>query len=350
MSPSEITFESADGPLITIAIPTFNRAALLRGCIQSALSQTYANIEILVSNNASTDNTEEVLREFNDKRLRVLRQETNIGLLPNWNACVAAARGEYVVLLSDDDSICPWLLERCVDVAGKQSQVPIVVALTNFRLSSSGRTIPARTSRRLGSGLRNGIDVLLEFLKDEIIVTMCSVMLRTETLRLRGGIPLDLPHTADVGTWAPLLLEGKVGFVNEACATFNLHDNSETARLSVAQILCDGWKVANLIARNADERIKVPSLREEVKRQARRCFSRRALVFLTYHRSNGASVPEILMFVWRFRSDLMIVDKPSVLRFAAIILCPRPIAERLRHLRQAFSKDWRDRQTVVRPG
>jgi glycosyltransferase involved in cell wall biosynthesis len=350
MSASEIAFGAADGPLITIAIPTFNRAALLRGCVQSALSQTYGNIEILVSDNASTDDTEEVLREFDDKRLRVLRQETNIGLLPNWNACVAAARGEYLVLLSDDDRICPWFLERCVDVAGKQSQVPILVALSDLRLSSSGRIIPARTSRRIGSGLRNGIDVLLEFLRDEIIVTMCSVILRTETLRLRGGIPLDLPSTADVGAWAPLLLEGKVGFVNEACATYNFHVNSETARLSVAQVLSDGWKVANLISRNADERIEVPSLREELKLQARRCFSRRALVFLAYHRSKGASVPEILMFAWRFRSDLMIVDKLSVLRFAAIILCPRPIAERLRHLRQAFSKGWRDRQTVVRPG
>ena len=58
MSPSEAAFGSAGGPLVTIAIPTFNRAALLRGCVQSALSQTYTNIEVLVSNNASTDDTD----------------------------------------------------------------------------------------------------------------------------------------------------------------------------------------------------------------------------------------------------------------------------------------------------
>ena len=350
MSPSETAFGSAGGPLITIAIPTFNRAALLRGCVQSALSQTYDNIEVLVSDNASTDDTGKVLREFNDKRLRVLRQETNIGLLPNWNACLAAARGEYVVFVSDDDRISPWLLERCVDAIGKQVQVPIVVALSNFHMSSSGQTKPARTSRHIGSGLRNGIDVLLEFLTDEITVAMCSVMMRTEALRSRGGFPLDLPHTADVAAWAPLLFEGKVGFVNEACATYNFHDNSETSRLSVAQILCDGWKVAILY-----RAWRTNALRSH--HCAKNSNYKRDAVFLAglwySWRIIAATAPawlEILTLVWRFRSDLMIVDKLSVLRFAAIVLCPRPIAERLRQFRQAFSQGWRDRQTAVKPG
>jgi glycosyltransferase involved in cell wall biosynthesis len=348
MSPSCIG--SGARPLITIAIPTFNRAALLKGCVQSALSQTYPNIEVLVSDNASTDDTTKVLRELCDKRLRVMRQETNIGLLPNWNACVAAAKGEYVVLVCDDDRISPWLLERCIDVLGNQSQASIVVALSNVHLVSSGQTKPARTSRRIGSGIRNGTDVLLEFLTDEITVTICSVMMRTEALRSRGGFPLDWLHTGDVATWAPLLFEGKAGFVNEACATFNFHDKSETCRLSVSQILSDGWRVSNLISQMAEERIKIASLREELERQARRCFSRRALVFLTHHRRNGASVLEILMYVWRFRSDLMIVNKLPVMRFAAIILCPRPIAERLRHLRQTFSQGSRRHQAAVQPG
>jgi glycosyltransferase involved in cell wall biosynthesis len=350
MSPSGTAFEPAGGPLITIAIPTFNRAELLKGCIQSALSQTYENIEILVSDNASTDDTAKVLRDFNDKRLRAVRQETNVGLLPNWNACLAAAGGEYVVFVSDDDRISPWFVERCVDVIGKQSQVPIVVALSNFHICSSGHTKPARTSKHIGSGLRNGIDVLLEYLTDKTTVAMCSVMMRTEVLRSRGGIPLDLPHTADVATWAPLLFEGKVGFVNEGCATAYFHKSSETARLSVAQVVSDGGKMANLISRLAEERIKVASLRQELKLQAKRCFARRALVCLADHRSAGVSLLEIFKFLWRLRGDLMIANKSSVLRFAAIMLCPKPIAERLRYLRRAFQEGWHERQTAVKPG
>lgn len=338
------------GPLITIAIPTFNRGALLGGCIQAALSQTYDNIEVLVSDNASTDDTGAVLREFDDKRLRILKQQTNIGMHPNWNACLAAASGEYIVFVSDDDRISPWFLERCVGAIGKQSRIPVVVALSDVRIFSTGQTKRARTSRHTGSGVRSGTDVLSEFLMNETTIAMCSVVLRTEALRSRGGFPLDLPYTADIAVWVPLLFEDKVGFVNETCATYNLHLNSETSRLSVVEILRNGCKFADLISDMADERIPHPSLREKLKLQAKHFFSRQALIFLAYHHSNGAGLLEILTLVWRFRNDLMAVEKLSALRFAAIVLCPRPVAVRLRHLKQAFAESWQARRTAVKAG
>ncbi|MGN6309992.1 MAG: glycosyltransferase family 2 protein [Xanthobacteraceae bacterium] len=342
--------EPANGPLVTIAIPTFNRAPLLRGCIDLALAQSYKHIEVLVSDNASLDDTGKVLGEFSDHRLRVLRQEANIGLLPNWNACLAAAKGEYIIFVSDDDRISPQFVERCVGAIGYRSQVPIVAALTNCHLASFGQIKPARTSQHMTSGLQNGPRVLLEFLADEISIAICSVMMNTQALRLRGGFSLSLPHTADVAAWAPLLLEDEVGFINEACATFNLHDDSETGRLGVTKILTDGWKVADLISRTADERIRTASLRQELRLQAQRCFSRRALRFLAYHRNSGASLREVLGYVWLFRNDLMSVDKLSVLKFVAIILCPAPIAARLRHLRHTFALGWRSRQSIAKPG
>src|SRR5258708_34971731 len=100
-------------PFVTIAIPTFNRAALLKGCVTAALSQTYPHFEAVVSNNASPDDPRNVLRGFKDARLRVINQETNIGLLPNCDACLANAKGDYIVFAADDDRIRPWLLPHC---------------------------------------------------------------------------------------------------------------------------------------------------------------------------------------------------------------------------------------------
>ena len=102
MSTSDLVSNDRSYPLVTIAIPTFNRASLLRECVRSALSQTYRHFEVLVSDNASTDETKEILGQFSDGRLRVIGQETNIGLLPNWNACLAEARGDYVIFLPVD--------------------------------------------------------------------------------------------------------------------------------------------------------------------------------------------------------------------------------------------------------
>lgn len=325
-----------NGPLVTIAIPTFNRASLLKECVRRALSQTYENFEVLVSDNASSDDTVEILSGFADARLRVIRQDTNIGLLPNWNACVAAAKGDYIVVVPDDDRIAPWLLARCVSLIAEQPKIPIVVTLSNLHSGSLGKTFPARASKFLETGIQDGTEVLTQYLTDKISVTMCSVMLRTELLRERGGFPLHLPHTADVAAWAPLLLLGKVGFVNEPCATFIYHNDSETAKLSVEQLLSDGWRTANLISYRAAEGVREVTKCSFIQEQSRRFFARRGLIVLSDFRNNGGGIQTLLDLIWRFRRYLKGVDIAAVLRFLAVVTCPRAIADRIRQLKRTI--------------
>jgi glycosyltransferase involved in cell wall biosynthesis len=320
---------------VTIAIPTFNRAALLKGCVAAALSQTYPHFEVVVSNNASTDDTRNVLSGINDARLRVIHQETNIGLLPNWNACLANARGDYIVFVADDDRIAPWLLERSARLVKQQPRISSVIALSNLRAASLEQTRPARVSQCHDTGIWDGTEILMDFLTDRITVTMCSVMMRTALLQSRGGLPLDLPHTADVAAWAPLLLLGKSGFVNEACATFTYHNTSETARLGVEQLLLDGRKVADLIARTATIHVADPQQRKTIQIQAARCFARRALIALSDFRTSGGGIQVLLNMLWRFRRDLYGVNLGAMLRFIATICCPQPLAVQLRHLRRS---------------
>ena len=68
-------------PLITVGIPTYNRAALVKSCIESAFAQTYPNIEVMVSDNASTDDTLAVLNSIKDQRLRILTSSKNVGAI-----------------------------------------------------------------------------------------------------------------------------------------------------------------------------------------------------------------------------------------------------------------------------
>ena len=330
MSNPDLVSNHRSYPLVTIAIPTFNRASLLKDCVTSALSQTYGHFEVLVSDNASADETVEILSEFSDGRLRVIRQETNIGSLPNFHACLANARGDYIVFVSDDDTIAPWLLERCVDIVKDHPQIPIIVALSNYHSSSTG-TRAARTSRYLQTGICDGTDILSEYLKGEIaVLATCSVMLRTEALRAEGGIPLDLPHTSDIASWAPHLLAGKAGFVNEACATWHHHEDSQTGRLSIDQLLCDGWKAADLISNLARQHTKDLRQRHIIQLLSRRCFAGRGLTILSDYRRSGGGLQNILNFIWRFRRDLADVDMKAVLKLVATILCPRPIADHVR--------------------
>lgn len=101
-------------PKISLCVPTYNRAALLRHCVSTLLNQTAANFEIVVVDNCSSDDTSVVVAEFSaDPRFRYHRNTTNIGPQRNWNKCVDVARGEYVAICHDDDFYAPTFAEEC---------------------------------------------------------------------------------------------------------------------------------------------------------------------------------------------------------------------------------------------
>lgn len=92
-------------PLVSIGLATYNRSSKLRGAMASLLTQRYSNIELIVSDNASPDSTEEVCMEFlrRDKRVRYFRQEKNIGAIANFNFVLQKAQGDFFMWASDDD-------------------------------------------------------------------------------------------------------------------------------------------------------------------------------------------------------------------------------------------------------
>ena len=94
-------------PLVSVGIPTFNRANLLVKCLNSVLQQSYENIEVIVSDNMSSDSTPDVCLEFmnQDQRVKTYRQTANIKVVPNFDYVRRKSKGEYFMLLGDDDWI-----------------------------------------------------------------------------------------------------------------------------------------------------------------------------------------------------------------------------------------------------
>ena len=101
-------------PLVSVGIPTYNRAAKLARAAESVLAQTHREVELVISDNASSDGTEAFCRQLceRDQRVRYLRSAVNRGPTANFNALFGELRGDYVMLLSDDD----WLDEEYVAV------------------------------------------------------------------------------------------------------------------------------------------------------------------------------------------------------------------------------------------
>jgi glycosyltransferase involved in cell wall biosynthesis len=128
-------------PLVTIGIPTYNRAEGLQRAVRSALAQDHAELEIVVSDDASTDSTEAVMRRLADQapRLRYVRQQRNLGHAGNFQALLDAARGEYFMWLSDDDWIDPSYVSSCLAVLSGEPGYSLVGGLARYY--SGGREI-----------------------------------------------------------------------------------------------------------------------------------------------------------------------------------------------------------------
>lgn len=101
-------------PLTSILVPVYQREGLITACVESALAQTWGDLEVVVVDNASTDGTWAVLQRLAraDRRVRIFRNDVNIGPVRNWARCIAEARGTYGKLLFSDDLIAPTYVER----------------------------------------------------------------------------------------------------------------------------------------------------------------------------------------------------------------------------------------------
>lgn len=113
-------------PLISVIIPTYNRGSLILGAVNSVLNQTYRNIELLVVDDCSTDNTSQILENLKDSRIKYIRLEKNSGACTARNKGIEYASGEFIAFNDSDDLWLPEKLERQLDFL-KENNADIVL-------------------------------------------------------------------------------------------------------------------------------------------------------------------------------------------------------------------------------
>lgn len=106
-------------PSVSICIPVYNGERFVGRAIESALAQTQGNLEIIVSENASTDDTLKIVLGFAecDPRIRIVSHPKNIGMIPNWRSALSHAKNDFIVLLMHDDFMEPDFIEKCMRAA-----------------------------------------------------------------------------------------------------------------------------------------------------------------------------------------------------------------------------------------
>lgn len=131
-----------DQKLVSIGLPTFNSARVIRRALDSLLGQSYANIELVISDDASVDETGEICKAYavKDRRVRYIRQRQNIGQLENFPLVLKEARGEYFMWASDDDWWDKSFIELLVEALNRHEGC--MVAMGSYqRVYEDGRTL-----------------------------------------------------------------------------------------------------------------------------------------------------------------------------------------------------------------
>lgn len=147
--------------LCSIAIPTYNREDLVRGAIESALASTRQDIEVLVIDNCSEDRTVEVARSYDDPRLRVVVNDSNLGLFGNFNRCIELSVGKYVCILCSDDRVRPDFLDKAIAAMELHPECGLLNTRAQF-IDLDGRPL-RQTADHLEEGVYKGEDAIYNF-------------------------------------------------------------------------------------------------------------------------------------------------------------------------------------------
>lgn len=207
-------------PRVSVLVPSYNYAAQLPRCIESVLAQRYESFELVISDDASTDGSDAVIRRYQDPRIVYERQPRNLGMVPNWRRCVSLARGDYLLLLGADDYLKPDMLARCVQVLERDPQIAFCHTAVEF-FEDSGRVV-GTTGAFTRSYVAEGTERIEAFLKGKRVVNSASLFRRT-AFDAVGGWSDDYRNCMDIDLWFRMLLRFKVGYIGEILVGFRSH-------------------------------------------------------------------------------------------------------------------------------
>jgi glycosyltransferase involved in cell wall biosynthesis len=269
---------------VTIGIPTYNRAdGFLKQAIQCALDQSYENVEVVISDNCSTDNTEALVKGFPDKRIRYFRQSHNIGPYKNFNFCLEQAMGDYFLMLHDDDMIDRDFVEACIEKAGYSKDIGVI--RTGTRLVDGKGIIKAEfPNLAQGSSME---DFCKSWFAGKTVLYFCSTLFNTEGLRRIGGFHSRKNLFQDAVAVVKLASQYPIVNVEGIKASFRKHSGEITFSVRVSDWCDDSLQVIELTQELAT-RDKVFLLDESM-----RFFSR-----LNYRRA--MAVKDRIKRVWTY--------------------------------------------------
>ncbi len=232
-------------PLLTVGIPAYNRVSFLRRCLESVLSQSAGNIEVIVSDDSTSAEpgalAQRLLHESSIPS-RYVRNTPAKGMAANWNACVELARGRYVLVLHDDDLLYPHAASRILSACARHAwNVGLFdVAVVN----EQGRRIRPRRPHR--SRYLPPADALASVLSNSSFVRFPGMVVTKSAYATVGLFDEDIGPAADLEMWIRLVERYGLWRFRGLTASYRVHPAALTASMwtndvvhTIAQLFAD---------------------------------------------------------------------------------------------------------------
>jgi glycosyltransferase involved in cell wall biosynthesis len=212
-------------PRVTVLMPVYDGAAFIRGAITSVLEQTFGDLELLVLDDCSPDESAELAMSFGDSRVRVVRNDRNIGQVATLNRGLREARGEYVARLDQDDVCLPARFERQVALLDTVQSVAVVGTWVDV-VDEHGRKVDELRTR-----LDERADAILLILENRLPLAHPSVMFRRDPVLAVDGYDEAVRYCEDMDLWRRLVLAGyDLRVVPEPLLRYRVHEGQQSHR------------------------------------------------------------------------------------------------------------------------
>jgi glycosyltransferase involved in cell wall biosynthesis len=207
---------------VSVILPTYNRAQLLNISINSVLSQTYRDFELILIDDCSTDSTSSVLDSITDDRVRVIKNTSNKGIAAVRNIGVMNSRGKYIAFLDDDDEWLPDKLEKQVKIIEESSPV-LGCVYTGIIIIMDGSN---NTSQTKVSHFRKNI---LNNLLFNNFITTSTMLIKKECFEKTGLFDESIPYGEDYDMWIRIAEIFEFENISEPLVKYRIHSNSISA-------------------------------------------------------------------------------------------------------------------------
>lgn len=215
-------------PTVSVIIPTYNRAHLIGRAIQSVLNQTYQDFELIIVDDGSTDNTEDIIKEFQkkDERIKRIRHDKNKGGSAARNTGIKAAKGDYIAFLDSDDEWLPQKINKQI-VIFKERSSKIGAVYTGFLyLDKYGNRIKnAYIPRKKGY-------IYEDLLLKNCVGTCSTLLIRKECFKQVGLFDEKLPASQDWDMWIRISRYYEYDFLENSFVKYRVHFNQISTNLN----------------------------------------------------------------------------------------------------------------------